>query len=782
MQSSIYEKLGISYLGKIIDEDGVTTDTPYLYKNKDLTTHGVIIGMTGSGKSGLGIGMIEEAAMDKVPCIIIDPKGDMGNLALLFENLSEDDFLEWIDQRDARSNDMSARGYAKATAMSWEKGLKSFGQSKERIAELKKNATVSIYTPGSSSGKEVSVLSSFEAPKEGGDRELISTLAQSTVASLLSLLNLKSDIDKASMLLVNIVFKSWQEGVSLSLEELISSIIKPPFQNLGLFPLEQVYPSNKRLELALEINGILANPSFAQWLEGEPLDIGKLLYEEDGRARVNIFTISHLNDNERMFFTTLLLNKLISWMRRQEGSPNLKLLFYMDEIFGYFPPNANPPSKNPMLLLLKQARAFGVGVVLATQNPVDLDYKGLSNIGSWFVGKLQTEQDQKRVAEGIAAASQGTQSKTSIKELLGTLKSRSFISKNIHEEGIKIFTARWVMSYLKGPMSSEDIKKISQKSKQKESGQQPTPQPKNSQTATQKPIITLKIAEVFISSFSAQPTYKPYIIAESRVYIEDLKKGIDTEKRVWSRLDLSNDDLVWGELMEGGLDSRLFLNSPSQEGLFIYPSSKITEPRFLRLTEDRFRDFVYTECFVEIFEAPKLKMLSKQGENIEDFRGRVLSKKDELLREEIEKIESRYKSKIEMLKDRLERANFSLQKEKQDSLSAKTDTILSVGMTVLGVLFGKGSINSTTISRGAGAARKVGKINKEQNDVKLAEYKISDIEQEIEDVSQELATLIERKKEEFEDGFAEIRSHRVKPKKSTITGINLIFVWDGSGV
>ncbi len=449
-----YENLKLFYIGK--EKTNGQNFAPLVYKNKDLTTHAAIIGMTGSGKTGLGISLLEEAAIDNIPSIIIDPKGDMGNLLL-----QGSDFEPWIEEQDAVNNSLSVPELALKTAQIWKSGVEADFQNQERIQKLKDSADFTIYTPGSSSGVQISILSSFKAPSIEvlEDNELLVSLINSTVSSILSLIDEKDDSSSKEFILISTIFmNSYANQKDLSLEELITCIVTPPFSKVGIFDLETFFPQSERLKLALKLNTIIANPSFKSWIEGEPLDISNLLYDESGKAKVSIFSIAHLNDSQRMFFVSLLLNQMVSWMRRQEGTTSLKALLYMDEIFGYFPPNANPPSKQPMLTLLKQARSFGVGIILSTQNPVDIDYKGLANIGTWFIGRLQTKQDKEKVIDGLSSAVEGKIDKSEMENLLSNLEKRTFIMKNINEDGIKIFQTRWTLSYLKGPITKEQIK------------------------------------------------------------------------------------------------------------------------------------------------------------------------------------------------------------------------------------------------------------------------------------------------------------------------------------
>src|SRR5687768_9276930 len=227
--------------------------------------------------------------------------------------------------------------------------------------------------------------------------------------------------------------------------------------------LDSFFPSNDRFELAMALNHLLASPSFASWMEGDPLDIPTILHTPAGKPRLAIFSIAHLGDAERMFFVSLLLNQVLGWMRAQSGTTSLRAILYMDEIFGYFPPVANPPSKLPLLTLLKQGRAFGLGVVLTTQNPVDLDYKGLSNAGTWFIGRLQTERDKVRVLEGLEGIAVGTGQKFDRQEmdqLLAGLSTRIFLMNNTHDELPEVFQTRWTMSYLRGPLTRTQIKSL----------------------------------------------------------------------------------------------------------------------------------------------------------------------------------------------------------------------------------------------------------------------------------------------------------------------------------
>ena len=446
-----YEKLGVFYLGATPADVGGAR-SPILYDAKDLTTHALCLGMTGSGKTGLGIALLEEAAIDGIPSLVIDPKGDMTNLLLAFPELKPADFRPWIDEAAAARKGITPDELAERTAANWRKGLASWDEPPERIARLKAAADFTIYTPGGNGGRPLSIFSSFDAPAAEtlADATALHDRISSVVSGLLSLASIEADPiqSREHILLSEIVEREWRAGRALTLAGLIGAVQTPPFETVGVLPLESFYPAKDRFALAMRLNNLAASPSFAAWREGESLDIQRLLYTPDGRARVSIFSIAHLSESERMFFVTVLLNEVTCWMRRQPGTSSLRALLYMDEIFGYFPPTANPPTKAPMLTLLKQARAFGLGVVLSTQNPVDIDYRGLSNIGTWFIGRLQTERDKMRVMEGLLTADEGAGdvSREELGKMLAGLGNRIFLMRNVHEARPVLFESRFCLS------------------------------------------------------------------------------------------------------------------------------------------------------------------------------------------------------------------------------------------------------------------------------------------------------------------------------------------------
>jgi hypothetical protein len=463
--SKDYEKLGVFYLGRQIDPaTGQTTDTPLLYDSKDLTTHGMVVGMTGSGKTGLCLSLLEDAGIDGLPAIVIDPKGDIANLLLTFPDLAPADFEPWVEPAEALRRGQSTAEFAAEEAKKWRDGLAKWDQEPERIRLFRDSVEIALYTPGSNTARSLSLLREFTPPPAEilEDFDLFQDRIAAAVSGLLGLLRIEADPvrSREHILLSKLLEQAWTAGQGLSLAQLIGQLQNPPLTHVGVMDMEAFYPAKDRSALAMSINNLLASPTFANWVNGEPLEIGSLLYTSTGKPKISILSIAHLSDSQRMFFVTLLLNEVIAWMRTQSGTSSLRALLYMDEVFGYFPPLSNPPSKGPMLTLLKQARAYGLGVLLATQNPVDLDYKGLSNIGTWFLGRLQTERDKQRVLDGLegASAASGSEfSRSQMETTLSGLGNRRFLMNNVHDRQPTLFETRWALSYLRGPLTRDQL-------------------------------------------------------------------------------------------------------------------------------------------------------------------------------------------------------------------------------------------------------------------------------------------------------------------------------------
>jgi Skp family chaperone for outer membrane proteins len=457
------------YLGRRYNPQTQQLDDDVVYyDSRDLTTHAVVVGMTGSGKTGLCITMLEEAILDNIPAIIIDPKGDITNLLLTFPELRPQDFEPWVNIDDARRAGLDVPGYAVDVANRWRDGLQSWGIVPDRLRWLNRAAQYSIYTPGSDAGLPVSILASLAAPREGwaGNEEALREKINGITTALLALIGLNAEPvkDKEHVLIANIFEHAWKQGISLTLQDIILQVQNPPFNTLGVFPIDKYISEKARYKLSMELNSIIAAPSFQSWLNGQSLDIQQLLYQPNGRPRVSIFYIAHLSEAERMFITTLILENMLGWMRTLSGTTSLRALLYIDEMFGYFPPYPkNPPTKEPMLRLLKQARAFGLGLILATQNPGDLDYKGLSNAGTWFIGRLQSDNDKQRVIDGLRsmATAQDGMGLQQVEQLIADIAPRVFLMRNVHDpDGPILLHTRWSMNYLRGPLTRQQVQML----------------------------------------------------------------------------------------------------------------------------------------------------------------------------------------------------------------------------------------------------------------------------------------------------------------------------------
>lgn len=783
MNSTIdYEKLKLFYIGKEKVEDSFV---PLVYKNKDLLTHAAIIGMTGSGKTGLGISLLEEAAIDNIPSIIIDPKGDMTNLLLTFPNLNGSDFEPWIEEQDATNNGLSVQEMANKTATLWKTGLENDFQSSSRIEKLKNSADFTIYTPGSDAGVQISILSSFKAPSKEvlEDNDLLISLINSTVSSILSLIAEQNDSSSKESILISSIFMNYFTlGKDLTLEELITLIVTPPFAKIGIFDLETFFAQSERLKLALKLNTIIANPSFKTWIEGETLDISNLLYDENGKAKVSIFSIAHLNDSQRMFFVSLLLNQMVSWMRRQEGTTSLKALLYMDEIFGYFPPNANPPSKQPMLTLLKQARSFGIGIILSTQNPVDIDYKGLANIGTWFIGRLQTKQDKEKVIDGLSSANEGNLDKDEIMNLISSLEKRNFILKNINEDGIKIFQTRWALSYLKGPIPKDGIKKLMSNKRTNSSSKK---EEKNEDTITQiniekgiaKPIITSNLNEKYLYGSQNSAYYlQPYLVCSCDIHYINSTKNIDLETTETCKIYLDEEmkNINFDEKEE--VENSNFETKERPNSHYYELPTFIQSEKELKNIEKEFADYIYRNSKLTLYKNDELKLVSKQNESLSDFKIRLQDRLNEKIDLEVEKLKAKFEKENDSIENKLSKLYERLEREQQQATSTTTDTLISIGTSILGAFFGKSS-TATTLGKVATGARGATKILKEKGDVKQVENEINQLENE----KNSLQTLLENEIEKINSSNLSsnfpIEELFIKPKRSDIYNVKLELLW-----
>ena len=759
-----FEKLGVFYLGR----NPADKNDLLLYNSKHLTTHAMIVGMTGSGKTGLALTLLEEAAIDGVPAILVDPKGDLSNILLQFPELKAADFRPWIDASEVQRSGKTVDEVAEKTAKQWRDGLADWGQDGDRIRRLAASAEFSVYTPGDTSGRPLQILRSFNAP-QGADEITIRDSIINNVSSLLGLIGIQADPvqSREHILLSAIFYCEWKQGHSLTLEQLINFVATPPFAKIGVFDVEAFYPSKDRMKLAMQLNSLLASPGFAAWREGEPLDIARLLYTESGKPRITVLSVAHLSDAERMFFVTAVLNEMVAWMRRQTGTSSLRALFYMHEIFGYFPPTANPPSKPPMLTLLKQARAFGLGIVLSTQNPVDLDYKGLSNCGTWFIGRLQTDRDKQRVLDGLegAAADAGKGfDRAAIDKLLSGLGKRIFLMRDANEDQPVLFETRWAMSYMRGPLSMAEIKSLIQKDAA------PAACPS---TATISPFDVTPAASGMPSPFdmgfapAATPTAQEPasreesqedIVASVRLHFVNAKTTTDLWQTRYYRASIAADGVPsWADAEE--LDS---LPKEAHAISAIVPEKKILSWQKMLVS------YLYQESFLSFWRDNETKLTSNRGESEGEFRIRTAQARREKRDEAVDKIRDTYKLKIQRAADAVKRAEDKIEREKALAKQKKTSAAISWGTAILGAFLG-GVGKVSTVTRAGSAVRNSTMIGKKQQDIAQAEESLETLTERYQALQSECEEAVKQAQVEISPSEIELDEIIVRPRKTDIT-------------
>jgi len=793
-----YEKLGVFYLGREYDlAAGARRPDLVLYDSKDLVTHAVCVGMTGSGKTGLGIGLIEEAAIDGVPVLAIDPKGDLANLLLTFPDLAPADFAPWVDPADAGRHNLTPDAFAAQQAELWKKGLAEWDEDGARIARLRAAADFRLYTPGSRAGVPLALLNALSAPPDEGEDDA-RTRITTTASSLLALAGLSDVAPHSREQALIAAILSVAPATGADLPWLVGAIQKPPFAKVGVLDLETFYPAKDRQELALRFNSVLATPGFDVWLDGDPLDVGSMLYTPAGKPRVAIVSIAHLGDTERMLVVSLLLSALLEWTRKQGGTSSLRAMLYMDEVFGYFPPVANPPSKAPMLTLLKQARAFGVGIVLATQNPVDLDYKGLSNTGTWFLGKLQTERDKARVLDGLEGVTAGLDRKQ-LDATLSGLRSRVFLMHNVHESGPVVFETRWTLSYLRGPMGREELKRASgggataakptsattngggprtkDQGRTGDQGRTKDQEPRTKDHPLPKPVLPANVPEYFINANAAQ--WRGVLYGSARIHYTDTKLGIDTTQDLNvvapftdGAVPVDWDSAEPADQKPEDLVGTLPNPNSSFEAL---PPAALDAKRYAAWEKD-FGQWVMRAERLTLYSAPSVKLTSQAGESERDFRARLSHAGRESRDAAVEKLRASYAPKLARLQQRVQSAQEGVSREETQASAQRTQTMVSVGATVLGALFGRKTISAATLGRATTAVRGVGRAMKEGQDVGLAQQKLTEAQAEFKTLNDELAEEVAALGA-TDAASIDVQTIEVKPKRGGVDVRLVALAW-----
>jgi hypothetical protein len=817
-----YEKLGVFYLGRNYDlaakqaQDGLL-----LYDSRDLVTHAVVLGMTGSGKTGLCIDMIEEAAIDGIPSILIDPKGDLANLLLTFPQLRGEDFLPWVNPDDASRQGLSAADFAAQQAASWQKGLESWGQDGARIQRLRDAADFIVYTPGSSAGIPVSILKSFAAPAFEilDDGELFKERITTTVTSLLGMLGIQADpmMSREHILLSTIIAQVWQQGQDLDLAALITLVQNPTITKVGVLDIESFYPAKERFALVMALNNLLASPGFGAWLQGAELDMAKMLYTPQGKPRVAIFSIAHLDDAARMFFVSLLLNQFLAWMRTQPGTTSLRALLYMDEIFGYFPPVSNPPSKQPLLTLLKQARAYGVGVVLATQNPVDLDYKGLSNTGTWFIGRLQTERDKARVIEGLEGAAAATGSsfdRANMEQILAGLGSRVFLMNNTHEDAPVIFQTRWSLAYLRGPLTRSQIKQLMDVYKAKpalpvaepvRSAPAAQPAPAVSEPSTPaisgspaphsvapvavpapatptpggpQPALPAGISQFFVPvrGSAVGVLYQPVLAGAARVHFADSKLKVDTFVDVLALTRVSDQAVPvdWAASQAADFALNDLEKIPQPAARFGDLPAPAAQARYYTTWTRDFSTWVYGSQKLDLLRSPSTGLASAPAESESAFRARLQQTAREQRDRAMDVLRQKYAPRLATLQEKIRKAQQGVEREAAQAKQAEMQTVISVGATLLGAFMGR---KSSALSHATTAARGVGRAMNQKEDIVRAQDSMDTFQQQLSELNEQFQGETAALQSKIDPSLEPLEPVALRPKKTDIAVQLLTLAW-----
>jgi len=806
------ETSGKFYLGRTIKND-----QPLLYDPGDLTTHAVVVGMTGSGKTGLCIDLLEEAALQNIPALMIDPKGDITNLLLHFPDLLPADFQAWVNPDEARRAGKTIEQAAADTAETWKNGLAKWEVTPEHIRALSNAAQFTVFTPGSDAGIPVSILASLKAPEIPweGNKELLREKISGTVTAILGLVGL-TDIDpvrsREHILLSNIFENAWKQGTDLTLGELILQTQNPPFPKLGVFDVATFFPDKDRFELAMLLNNILAAPSFQSWIEGQPLDINMLLYAPDGRPRHSVFYIAHLSDEERMFFVTLLYGAIETWMRAQSGSTSLRAILYFDEIFGYMPPVFNPPSKQIMLRMLKQARAFGVGQVLVTQNPADLDYKALSNTGTWFIGKLQTENDKNRLLDGLQGASPGLD-RSHYDDIIANLGKREFLFHNVHEKEPLVFRTRWAMNYLAGPLTRAQISGLNQlvgadipgssaeafqasvPLNDEQTGLEFVPIPQTGQPASEpvaspsspvgsvtRPAVASGIDEYFLpnnltisqaaksinrtlpaNTKSQGLLYRPVLLAQTEIRFMQRKYDLDFEQTK-TALVLEADrrgTARWEDWLTSRIAPLSLDRGPAPQASFDTIEAPFNDSRTLRSLKTDFIDWAYRNAEVRVRANEKLKVYAGPEVSQSEFRRMCVETARSLRNDEMDKVETSYEKKLDTIENRLRREERELRQDEAELSQRRMEEMGTHAENVLSLFSRRSRRLSTSLSK-----RRM--TEQAQADVEESIEAIEDYKEQIADLELELKQAIEEVQAKWADIADDMEEIPVRPYKKDI--------------
>ncbi len=737
------------------------TDKLTTVASGDFTTHGVIVGMTGSGKTGLGIVLVEEALNAGVPTLLIDPKGDLTNLCLTFPHLAATDFEPWVNEGDASKAGQTVAAFAAAQAKAWTDGLASWGMTAQRIATLRDNVAFTIYTPGSNAGIGLNIIGSLQAPSDTSDNEVVGDEIEGFVSGLLGLVDIDADplSSRENILLSNLILYEWTAGRDLDLPTLVGMIQQPPIRKLGVFEIDQFFPQKDRLAFAIRLNGLLASPSFGAWMTGPALDIASMLRTPDGKPRCAIVTTAHLGDQERQFVTTLLLSKLVTWMRQQSGTTDLRALLYMDEVTGYLPPTAAPPTKKPILTLMKQARAFGVGVVLSTQNPVDVDYKALSNAGTWMIGRLQTDQDKQRLLDGMSAASGGVDV-NEIGNTIAGLAKREFVLRRAGQDHPEVFTTRWAMSYLRGPLTRDQIAALMADQKGEVAAPAATSTPPdtpaiqlgNDETNVLPEVaagIAVRWADIAspwletVGGASGATRYEASVVARVAMRYDDDKADLVHDEEYEAVVFPLTGQIDATRSIAIDYDDRDLRADPPNPCVYRLPNAPVKDKTFWTRVERDLVDTLVRSRTVDLQANRDLKMFGRPGETVEGFTARCLAAANDLADSQIATLRVKYADKVTRLQTQIRAAEDRAEMLETQQKGRRSEELLSTAGSILGGLLGgrrsRGGLLGSVLGKAGSAAGRRSRTAAAGDRLDAAENKLEGLHQQLEQLEAELA-------------------------------------------
>ncbi|HSM02470.1 MAG TPA: DUF87 domain-containing protein [Acidimicrobiia bacterium] len=772
--------------GDIEPASGERTGDDTTYDAGDLTTHGVIVGMTGSGKTGLGIIYLEEALRAGIPALILDPKGDMTNLLLTFPDLAPADFEPWVDRAEAEREGITVEALAEKTAELWKSGLASWDLDGSDIGSLRGSAGFTIYTPGSSAGVPMNVLGSLASPDVDwdSDAETARDEIEGLVSGILALVGVDADplAGREHILLSNLVEQAWRDGDDLTIEDLIARVHLPPMRKLGVFEMDAFFPEKDRLALAMRLNTLVASPSFAEWRSGPPLDPERLLWAEDGTPQASIVYLAHLSDDQRQFVVTTILGRLVTWMRSQPGSSDLRAMVYMDEVFGFVPPSAMPPAKKPILTLMKQARAFGIGMLLSTQNPVDLDYKAMSNAGTWLIGRLQTERDKARILEALETAS-GDADVSALDKVISGLGKRQFLLHTTRGSKPRVFTTRWAMSYLRGPLTRDEVARLVGSDERKEI-RSPAPQnatssgdstPLAPQTAPGTPVRYLDPAAEWAAEIGARrgsTRYAPGMAIRVHLTFDDTRAGVDHDEEWEAVFFPLTEPLDPSTAIAVDHDERDFLAEPQGDAEYMVPDAPIGESGYFSDAAKAIQSHLHRVRSVEVFRNPALKLYGRVGESRDEFVNRCEDAAERAVDEQIAKLRDRYATRIERARDEIVAADRKVQEARLDVETRRQEELASGAGTLIGVLLGNRRPSSMST-----AASKRSMTRKAEQRLSSAEARMTKETEDVEQLEADLEREFGEIQAEWREKAEAIETLDIDLEKTDIHVEDPILVW-----